>query len=228
MSEIVIEIASQTQPAQTFAKQKETVFRPAPQPPINGSVLFQPLAEKLRGRWTTHKILHTTMHAALQSMPSPIPGEMVGVNIATKTVRKFDPLSLPENADLWNAMKEHYRNYQEYFGMMNKLMPGYEQAGCDNTVLKTWLYWMRRIVDAGVAIVVPKSAPLPNADLIKKLPGLTQIGQFNETSTRPMYRECFDDFFTLRPDWEDRIQAATKEPTDGKDAMTILSGKSAA
>ena len=153
----------------------------------NRSVLFHPNQMKLRGRWDSQRVSYKRPHPALAKLPPIIPGIQIRVDIQKKLTGIFDPLSLPENAHIINAIKDAR---QEVSGISpgHDPWPAINRKDCADTEIKTWLYWMRRLVDEGQAVIVGPEDSLPTLEQLEALKGDIHISQFNVLATRP-YRK---------------------------------------
>lgn len=153
----------------------------------NRSVLFHPNQMKLRGRWDSQNVSYKRPHAALAKLPPIIPGIQVRVDIQKKLTSIADPLSLPENAYIIAAIKDAR---QEVSGISpgSEPWPTINRKDCADSEIKTWLYWMRRLVDEGQAIIIGSDDSLPTLEQLEALKGDIHISQFNVLATRP-YRK---------------------------------------
>lgn len=167
----------------------------------NRNHTFHPTQETLRGRWVRHNIQARTPHESIMAMPEVIPGIMLEVEIdgEKRVLRRIDPLSEPEHAETWKKIEAVQKRFGDFLSAGGKGQPWppvvVEKASHDQ--LKTWLYWMRRLVDSGAAEIVASrtTRQFPTIEEItEKMPGLTQIGQFNDQVRRPLYREHFNGF----------------------------------
>lgn len=160
----------------------------------------------------------STNHAELNQMPPSLPGMMLHVSIPKKLCVCRDGWELPQNKELWEQVKAHVEKYSARLECGTKLepavvygepSPGNVVRKIDDGIIKTWLYWMRRLVDNNLAKVV--SGVLPTLDEIATLPGKTRISQFNSDTKRRMHVEDFDaqgDWVGLKPGESERPQLA--------------------
>lgn len=157
----------------------------------NRSLLFQPLQDKLRGRWDSQNVAYKRPHPALAKLPRIIPGIQVIVDINKKTVGIVDPLEKSENADLIKALESAKR---ELPGLMSGTSPkpAVKYTDVGESVIKTWLYWMRRLVDNNQAMMVSDQDSLPKMAEIEAMKGEIRVSQFNPIATRPIMKGDFD------------------------------------
>lgn len=167
---------------------------------------FPPLKEFLRGRWDLHRFPAVDMHEAVSRMPGPIPGIRIGVDPANRTVRRYDPVELEEFAELWARKLEHNELYKEFLSAEARGKPWPEtiQRDCSDTTIKTWLYWSRQLVGSDdknpiSAVHIRKSARLPTLEEIALMPGKTQVGQFNDYISYPLFLEDKSQYGDFRP-----------------------------
>lgn len=137
----------------------------------------------LRGRWCRANLPGITMQPALEKMPD-IPGMRVLCDPSRRIARVFDPLNEPGNQDLLSRCS---RVHTECFRVAAGAEQDVELDSLDDTAVKSWLYWMRRAVDNGMAIVV--HGDLPSMTTIEALPGKTRCGAFDSSARAKRYRE---------------------------------------
>lgn len=159
--------------------------------------LFNPLMAILRGRWDLTKFPGESMHEAVSRMPGPIPGIRLGVDPVNRTCRLFDPLDTEEYAELWRSLVRHYDDYSAFL-TKGKKWPQNLQEDCTPSTIKTWLFWMRRLVDSKMAKASQEGGRLPKIAEIAKLPGKTQIGQGNSMIAYPLFIEDLNEFGMLK------------------------------
>lgn len=141
----------------------------------NNSHWFGPTGQLLRGRWTAANVARMDMHASLKKVSEMpfIPGICLEVDLDTRTCRQFDPLrETEEGKRIWKAIAPVLAHFK---GMLcREGAEPWEETKIENAdldTIKDWLYWMRRAVDNGLAVVSDKSTPLPAIDAISKMPG---------------------------------------------------------
>ncbi len=126
----------------------------------NQSVFFPPLQDNLRGTWVFENLPRGTVSAmGLQEIPST-PGLRIHLDIDLRKAKRTDPLLYPENAGLYEELKVVH---EKLFGK-TRGWPTLEIDLPDADAVKTWHYWMKRLVDN-------KCATLVEGNLNHKLPG---------------------------------------------------------
>ena len=151
----------------------------------NRSVTFHPLQQKLRGRWDAQNVSYKRAHQALTMLPTMIPGIQIVIDTNRKTRGYIDPLGKPENSEIIEKIKAARREQSGICPGHNP-WPAVKFEKSTENELKTWLYWMRRLVDSEKAIIIGPSDSLPTMDEIESMPGDIHVGQFNTVSTNPM------------------------------------------
>lgn len=150
----------------------------------NRSVLWPCTKRLLRGRWLRANLLGITMHRDIQTMPD-IPGMRVSLNCATKTAKTTDPLNEPRQKELCERLKTVL---SELFRIPSGPEKDSEKTNLSPSEVKTWLYWMRRLVDNAQALVI--SGALPELEDIAKLEGETSIQNWNSSQRVARTREA--------------------------------------
>lgn len=158
------------------------------------NVVWPMTRDVLRGRWTRDILIGQHAPPALQQMPD-VPGQRIHINWRQRLVRIYDPLSLPENAQLLRDVKAMYKELLNVDGRPADeirrewpLWQGQEamnQEGHDQ--LKSTLYWMKRFVNDKLAVEI--GVPLPSLNEIALLPGRTLIEPFNNDPHAWRYQE---------------------------------------
>jgi hypothetical protein len=157
----------------------------------SNNVLWPMTRQLLRGRWSRSVLVGVHAGPALQQMPD-IPGLRLSVNLRTRTTRIFDPLGLPENASLLREVKIRYKELMGQEGrpeddVKNEWPASDRDRGEGDSMLKGWLFWMKRLVQAKEAVEI--GAPLPSFEQIEKLPGKTLVKPFDNSATTWKYAE---------------------------------------
>jgi hypothetical protein len=147
---------------------------------LNNTLLFGPLGNmEVRGRWDFNHVAGRFTHdsmKALNKATSVIPGECLAVDPKARTCRLFDPLrETPQGRKIWQAIKPIIERYASHFECGTSLREPIVYTDCDEDRMKTWLYYMRRAVDSGLAVVVG-NRELPTLEEIKALPGRRECG----------------------------------------------------
>lgn len=114
--------------------------------PCNENLHFRPLQRAVRGRFDLNRVGEPMARMKSVEWPRPIPSQRLGID-ADGSGYILEPLHDAENA----AMRERI----EKQGM--KLAPACETF--DDVHLPTWLFWIKRAVESGVARVVAGTLP---------------------------------------------------------------------
>lgn len=136
------------------------------------SVIFNPTGTRVRGRWdfaqNAHRDKAEVMKALAYEVPQ-IPGKIIALDTDERKGRIFDPLSTGAGAAILAKVNEIFK------GHGTVMEEGRAHPSEDSTLtvdsVKDWLYWMRRLVDAKLAVIVPGSLDLPALDDIRAMPG---------------------------------------------------------
>lgn len=114
--------------------------------PNNRQYLFPPTGKTLRGRIDFSTVKSKSELSLRDLWPDPIPGKVIGINESgEKYVR--EPLHDPENTKTRLTIQSR--------GMV--LEDERENFRSESSV--TWLYWLRRAVDSGLARVIKGELP---------------------------------------------------------------------
>lgn len=114
--------------------------------PFDRQISFRPIRRVLRGRVDFSRGTTKTAVAMRDAWPEPIPGQIVGIS---ETGEKYirEPLYDKEHVKVAQRIKNK--------GMM---LPDERESFASESIV-TWLYWLRRIVDAGHGRVVKGTLP---------------------------------------------------------------------
>lgn len=157
----------------------------------NRVMSWGPTMEILRGAWSRKNLHSDELVEELAKMPD-IPGMRIRVVYERNLAVVYDPLALDTNKELCatiaNIIFERFRR---------KEGPAKEskRESMDNDDLKTWLYGMRRRVDAGQARVT--AGNLPTLAELDKMPGRVRIEMYNSSSRACKWREEFTEFTNM-------------------------------
>jgi hypothetical protein len=134
---------------------------------MNRQVMFNPMQERLRGRWDPHHLqLGDTSSAGLMQMP-PIPGMYVCLSLTERKGVLLDPLSLAANATLLSRVSHtHHGLFKAHCTAVETKV----KAELTDDDLATWLYWMYRIVSGGQGRLISGSLPDSPADIKRRVP----------------------------------------------------------
>ena len=125
--------------------------------PHRWNVLFRPIMAKCRCRIDLSRARTTTARKARDAWPEPIPGERVCIDFATGKKWIRDPLHDDEHEEL--RAKVLLRGW--------KLPP--KRVEYDSESVVTWVYHLRKLVDAGSArVIVGELPPVESFDELPK------------------------------------------------------------
>lgn len=142
----------------------------------------------LRGAWSRKNLRSDELVEELATMPD-IPGMRIIVNVERKLAVIYDPLALDAHKELCQEIQRHIKaRFRRDEGPEKED----KRQGMDADDLKTWLYGMRRRVDAKQARVT--KGELPPLEVIDKLPGRTRIEMYNSSSRACKWREDFSKY----------------------------------
>jgi hypothetical protein len=129
-----------------------------------------------RGRWARKNLVGKQIDGDFNAMPD-LPGICFVVNTAKRVVRRFDPLADPDNA---KVLKRAQRVALATLGV--KYAPEkaktWKERTLDDNTMKTFVFWILRLVDAGLVNVV--KGRVPEFAEIRKLPGVIQLQMFSQ------------------------------------------------
>ncbi|MBS0208726.1 MAG: hypothetical protein JSS27_07210 [Planctomycetes bacterium] len=121
---------------------------------------FQPLGRKVRGHFDIREVARHDKDAAelFNKWPEPIPGQVLGIDLAKGEAYLAEPLRQPQHAPL-----------RERLERLGKIGP--ERQTFAGASAATWLFWLRRIVESGAAKLTrgtfPQSLPgTPQTDFL--------------------------------------------------------------
>ena len=112
----------------------------------NESLRFRPLQRSIRGRFDLNRIAEPQARLRAAELPLPIPGQRLGID-PSGTGYLIEPLHDEDHATI--------REKIEKKGM--KLEP--ELTEFPNIDLPTWLYWLKRAVESGIAKITKGKLP---------------------------------------------------------------------
>jgi hypothetical protein len=142
--------------------------------PNNERAKFIPTSEMLRGRWRALAIARFDTHSFLKqlmSRVSEIPGICLAIDVEKAIGRRFDPLKeTAEGRKIWKDVESILKEFESNIGAMRPWPEArYERMGPDQ--IKSWLYYMRRMIDGKKAVYAFGSQELPTIQQIAELPG---------------------------------------------------------
>lgn len=153
----------------------------------NGSVMWPINQTVLRGRWARANVPSASFPERLERMPD-IPGMHIAIDTSRGVGKIFDPLSLPTHKDLLEAINV---SHQGAFGTVGGPERSIEVRQMSDDVIKTWLYWVRRMMDSKDCIC--REGLVPSMEAIIKLPGAYATNVFDasihipKAVEKPMY-----------------------------------------
>jgi hypothetical protein len=134
----------------------------------NGNVLWGPTGSVLRGHWDSHNMCPGDQsEAGLLRMPE-IPGVYLTVSPRQRTVAVQDPLRLDENRQI---LAEASRIHRDLFKREFTHVPEDVRPDQSESDLATWLFWMMRLVKAGMARLVAGRLPEREEEIRRAFPG---------------------------------------------------------
>lgn len=190
----MVNIMADNKPNQEQSKQQQVV-NTAPTPKryavivelgdVRGrSILFPPNQRVLRGKWSKSQVSHQSMSPELANMPD-IPGLLIAVDTAQRAVGILDPLNqqTPDTKAQLAKLTEIYPQIMNQKGTPEKDVKLGKQT---DSTLKTWLYWIRRLVDGRQATL--HRGNLPKIEDIEAMPGEFIWNQFDMSSSKEIER----------------------------------------
>lgn len=148
--------------------------------------VFWPMTKQvLRGRWSRMAMIGRGGMPELLKMPD-WPGIRVEVNVATRTARIYDPLAA-KDARTEQLVREISPLYAKINGSEGRPWDEQTYPDLNATDLKSWLFWMKRIVVDGKAVEV--QCTLPKMEGIESMPGKILIEPMNSSQTALKYKE---------------------------------------
>lgn len=142
----------------------------------NRNPMFEPTGVILRGAWRRSELRGAENIDELGKFPD-IPGLQITIDPVRKTAVVEDPLShwSPQEMDALNQAASAIPGFAR---VKFKIEPSDVRDKMSDNDVKTWCYWVWRMVDAGDAKVVKGS--LPSVADIEALPGKIRVGHQNQ------------------------------------------------
>jgi hypothetical protein len=134
----------------------------------NSSLFFPPLQRRVRGRFDVRQIAEPEAARLFNRWPEPIPGQRLELNTDTGAAAITEPLHDPAHRQTRLKVEQEW-----------SLPPAREVFS--EVDVPTWLYWIKRSVDAGLARVV--SGQLP-----EKVSGKPRVRFFSQEQDDPRDR----------------------------------------
>lgn len=157
--------------------------------PKNENVLCPIDNHVCRGRWSRKNLARSgaQIEGDFNGMPD-LPGLCFVINTDKRTIRRFDPLADDDNAKL---LKRAQRIALAVTGikMTAEKSKTWKERACDDNTLKTFVFWILRLKDAGLVNVI--KGRVPEFEEIRKMTGVIQLKQFDQLAG--IVRGCPDD-----------------------------------
>lgn len=114
----------------------------------NANLFFGPLGRTVRGRFELGKATpqHPAASVLTNRFSEPIPGQRLGIDLDLNEGFILEPLNEERYAATRDRIKKHYR-----------IEP--PKQTFEGVHAPTWLYWLKRAVDAGLAEVTAGKLP---------------------------------------------------------------------
>lgn len=113
--------------------------------PRNSCAYFRPLDRSVRGRFMLSRVKEPTAMSFRDRIPEDVAGQTIGIDTDTGTGYLMEPLHQDERVKAYAAKRG------------KRLEPARQEfAGVE---VNAWLFWMRRLVDSGLARVVNGKLP---------------------------------------------------------------------
>lgn len=184
---------------------------------INGprceSVIFNPTGMRVRGRWEFAKNAHRDKAEVLKTLAfdvPAIPGKVIALDVEEKKGRIVDPLSTGEGAKILAKVNEVFKDHGTV--MEQGLAHPAEDHVLTVDGVKDWLFWMRRLVDAGLAVVTSQSPELPPIDEIRAMPGRRLADPLN--SNQQSLKAPDDQALYGLYKWADEVSPRSRKQTE--------------
>lgn len=158
----------------------------------NRGILWPPTGAKLRARWDQANLISDERSEKLEKLPPIIPGVVVEI-MAQGSKRRLsitDPLGDPRNSALLEQVK---RSFKAILGTDHGPEKAVVFDEVTDNMLKTWLYWARRMVDrqevrgendrfsSGPTLMLIHGT-LPTVEQIAAMAGKTKMQNFDTSS----------------------------------------------
>lgn len=124
----------------------------------NGTIVFAPKNEQLRGRFSAHHMgRNASSTRGILNMPD-LPGMYVSLDLREGKGSIIDPLSLPEFAPTLEAASKVHQD-GDVSGRGLTFRPNAVEDEMDDDRCATWLYWMMRLIRDKDARVISGECP---------------------------------------------------------------------
>lgn len=139
----------------------------------NGNVLWPITQAVLRGKWARANIPAQSYPERLQEMPD-LPGMHIAIDTNRRKGSVFDLLSRSTHKDL---LKKANRQHLAIWGVECEPERDITLATMTDNQMKSWLYWIRRMLDAKQCVCV--EGTVPSMAQIEAMPGTFMTNVFD-------------------------------------------------
>lgn len=157
----------------------------------NRSKMWPPTRNTYRGAWNKANLIADERSERIEQIPD-IPGVRLYISPERKQAIIFDPLSQKENADQCRGIADAIKTQ---FGSTQGPMETVKYPKLTPSDVKTWLYWLRRMLDNNDIRVITGS--VPEMEAIEALPGQTEMGAFDSSPNKCRFRENFGEYMEV-------------------------------
>ncbi len=113
---------------------------------LNECLFFLPIQRRIRGRFDLNRVAEPLARLKSREWPAPIPGQRLGVNLETGEAYIAEPLR-----------ESGHQATLERVERVGKVGPAVEPIA--NVHLPTWLFWLKRAVESGIARITKGELP---------------------------------------------------------------------
>lgn len=141
------------------------------------------IGKVIRGRWELAKLGERIVDDRLKGLPGIIPGIVIVIDFGKRKITFTDPLTWASNKAL---LKEITKVLKEFYGVEQGPEKQLEYSPLNADQMKTWLYWMRRHLDAKQLKI--HKGEVPEMEEIMRLPGRSAT-QPHDKNPKVMYQQ---------------------------------------
>ncbi len=145
--------------------------------PKNERVAFPPVGKVLRGAWYSHVVAMKDKAAPMKELSQipEIPGMIVAIDTSKDSEGRskgaiLDGLTSPKGKAVQERLAEIFQRNTAQLGS-NYAPSEREEYELYDDEVKDWMYWMRRLVDLGLAEKYGNDPDLPTLDEIRGMAG---------------------------------------------------------
>jgi hypothetical protein len=178
----------------------------------NSPLIFAPTHGRLRARWVHANMAKTGRmpHKSIANLPDPILGMRIGINVAKRHCRVFDPLgTTPEGQKQWEATQRILKASPQLNAPCRVEKDQHFYTECSESFLKTWLYHLRMALDCKLIQVI-SGGPFPSLPEILAMRGKTEVGQLNQMAHKKQYLEDQPDWAPPESDGRELVGAGSR------------------